>query len=80
MSDDHSVEALLETIDRAVSDQTVDFDLTVPARFTLRGIDLPGDAAMAIMLDTLLGKGLMPAGFTERADGRTYHYRRETPH
>jgi hypothetical protein len=33
-------------------------------RLTLRGADVPSDVAMAVVLDHLLGKGFISAGFT----------------
>lgn len=76
MIDDSSVEVLLGKIDQ-ISQQTTGFDLWVPVRLTLSGAEAPSDVAMAVVLDRLLGKGFMPAGFTQGDDGRTYHYRRE---
>jgi len=76
MSEDSSVEALLRKIDQ-ISPQTTDFDLWVPRRLTLHGVEAPSDVAMAVVLDRLLGEGFMPAGFTQGVDDRTYHYRRE---
>jgi hypothetical protein len=75
MSEESSVEALLGKIDE-VSQQTSDFDLWVPERLSLRGAEVPSDMAMAVVLDRLVGKGFMPAGFTQNANGRTYHYKR----
>lgn len=43
----------------------------------MHGAEAPSDVAMAVVLDRLLGKGFMPAGFTPGVDGRTFHYRRE---
>jgi hypothetical protein len=71
-----SVEALLETIEGA-SEQAADLELWVPARLTLRGNEVATDVAMAIVLDRLLGKGFMPAGFAQEATGRKYRYKRE---
>ena len=70
------VEALLEAINGISADST-EFDLWVPDQLTLRGSEVGQDIAMAIILDKLLGKGLMPAGFTQGASGRTYHYHRD---
>jgi hypothetical protein len=76
MSEDGSVEGLLRKIDQ-ISPLTTDFDLWVPGRLTLHGTEAPSDVAMAVVLDRLLGKRFMPAGFTPRVDGRAFHYRRE---
>jgi hypothetical protein len=76
VSEAGTVEALLGKIDH-ISQQTTNFDLWVPVRLTLRGAEVPSDVAMAVLLDRLLAKGFMPAGFTQEANGRTYHYKRE---
>jgi hypothetical protein len=75
MSEASPVEALLGRIDE-ISQQTTDLDLWVPVRLTLRGAEVPSDVAMAVVLDRLLSKGFMPAGLTQEANGRTYHFKR----
>ena len=76
MSETGSVEALLETIE-GTPEQAADLELWVPARLTLRGAEIAADVAMAVVLDRLLGRGFMPAGFAQEATGRKYLYKRE---
>ena len=76
MSETGSVEAVLETID-GTSEQAADLELWVPARMTLRGKEVAADLAMAVVLDRLLGRGFMPAGFVQEEIGRKYRYKRE---
>jgi hypothetical protein len=71
-----SVEDLLEAIDRTVSKKTTTFDLFVPSDLTLRDQPVSADVAMAVILDKLLEDGFEPAGFSQDAHGRLYHYRR----
>lgn len=78
MTQDHTVEALLEQVDR-VPDGTTRLELWVPARLTLRGVEVRSDVAMAVVLDRLLSKGFMPSGFSQGNDGRTYYYDRQIP-
>lgn len=77
MTQGHTVEALLKEID-AVAEGSTDFELWVPPQLTLRGVEVSADVAMAVVLDRLLAKGYMPAGFTQQSDGRTYRYQRES--
>jgi hypothetical protein len=52
------------------------FELWVPQRLTLRGQMIPFDVALMVVLDALLEKDFIPAGFTEEDGGRLYHYER----
>jgi hypothetical protein len=72
----NSVEALRETIDRSLSSEATKFDLFVPRDLTLCNQPVSADVAMAIILDKLLGHGFEPAGFSQMAQGRVYHYKR----
>ena len=73
MTQDRTVEELLERIDR-VPDGTTRLELWVPERLTLRGKEVRLDVAMTVVLDRLLGKGFMPSGFSQGDTGRTYYY------
>jgi hypothetical protein len=53
-----------------------DFELWVPQRLTLRGQAIPFDVALMVLLDALLEKDFVPAGFTEEDGGRLYLYQR----
>jgi hypothetical protein len=53
------------------------FELWVPQRLTLRGQTIPFDVAIMVVLDALLERSFVPAGFTEEEDGRLYLYERE---
>ena len=50
------------------------FELWVPQRLTLRGQTIPFDVAIMVVLDALLEKSFVPAGFTEEDGGRLYLY------
>ena len=52
------------------------FELWVPQRLTLRGQGIPFDVALMVVLDALLEKDFVPAGYTEEDGGRLYHYQR----
>ncbi|HYU35202.1 MAG TPA: hypothetical protein VEW48_23870 [Thermoanaerobaculia bacterium] len=52
------------------------FELWVPQRLTLRGQTIPFDVALMVVLDALLEKSFVPAGFTEEDGGRLYLYER----
>jgi hypothetical protein len=51
--------------------------LWVPDSLTFRGDVVPQDIAMALVLDSLLSKGLYPDGFEVERGGRRYRYRFE---
>lgn len=53
------------------------FELWVPQRLTLRGQGIPFDVAIMVVLDALLEKDFVPAGYTEEDGGRLYQYQRE---
>ena len=71
-----SVEALLDRIDREVTSETLDFELWVPTQLTFCRAGIRPDVAMAVVLDRLLARGLMPDGFTQAENGRVYRYKR----
>lgn len=52
------------------------FELWVPQRLTLRGQNIPFDVAVMVVLDALLEKDFVPAGYTEEDGGRLYLYER----
>ena len=52
------------------------FELWVPQRLTLRGQGIPFDVAIMVVLDALLERDFVPAGFTEEDGGRLYQYQR----
>jgi hypothetical protein len=52
------------------------FELWVPQRLTLRGQGIPFDVALMVVLDALLERDFVPAGFTEEDGGRLYQYER----
>ncbi len=52
------------------------FELWVPQRLTLRGQTIPFDVAVMVVLDALLEKSFVPAGFSEEDGGRLYLYQR----
>ena len=52
-------------------------DLWVPQHLTLNGNSVQQDAAMAIVVDKILGLGLFPDGFSAGAGGCHYRYTRE---
>jgi hypothetical protein len=76
MTQANTVEALLEEID-GVPKRSTNLDLWVPDRLTWSGEAVDADIAMAVVLDRLLAKDFLPAGFTQGIGGRRYHYRRE---
>ena len=53
------------------------FELWVPQRLTLRGQTIPFDVAVMVVLDALLEKSFVPAGYTEEDGGRLYLYEHE---
>lgn len=69
-----SVEQLLATLS-ALPRESTEVDLWIPQALTLQGEPVSADAAMAIVLDKALGRGLYPAGFTPSSGGRLYRYR-----
>src|SRR5262249_28103696 len=73
MTQTDTVEALLEQID-GIAGQSTDFHLWVSDQLTWHGEPVSADIAMAVVLDRLLGKAFIPAGFTQGINGRTYHY------
>jgi hypothetical protein len=73
MTQANTVEALLEQIDGTAGEST-NFNLWVPDQLTWYGEPVRADIAMAVVVDRLLAKGFMPAGFTQGINGRTYHY------
>ena len=75
-----TVESLLELV-AAVPDSSADgapteFTLWVPETLTLNGDAVPQDAAMAVVLDKLLGLDFFPDGFEQGDGGRLYKYQR----
>ena len=71
----HAIEVLLEEID-SVPEGATNFDLWVPIQLTIRGEAISADVAMAVVLDRMLAKDFLPAGYTQGINGRTYHYSR----
>jgi hypothetical protein len=72
----HSVEELLDSVAAlAPSHPGESYSLLVSNSLTFREKALSKDFAMAIVLDALLAKGLIPDGFTEVPGGRQYRYR-----
>lgn len=67
------VEGLLRQVENFPIGQST-FDLWVPQTLTLKEHPIDRATAMAILLDSILQRGLFPDGFTEGAGGRTYHY------
>ena len=53
-----------------------EFELWVPQRLTLRGQGIPFDVAIMVVLDALLERDFVPAGFTDEDGGRLYQYQR----
>jgi hypothetical protein len=78
LTDDQTVEALLQRID-GVAEGLARLELWVPTRLTFRGVHVPSDVAMAMVLDRLLSMGFMPSGFSQGDDGRTYYHDRQGP-
>lgn len=75
-----TVEELLRRIEALArpegSEPPDGFDLWVPQRLTLRGQGIPFDVAVMVVLDALLERDFVPAGFTEEDGGRLYQTRR----
>jgi hypothetical protein len=71
-----TVEALLREIESWPADAS-SAELWVPQHLTLNGDPVLQDAAMAIVVDKILGIGLFPDGLSEGAGGRLYRYARE---
>jgi hypothetical protein len=73
-----TVEELLRRIEAlappAEANPPKGFELWVPQRLTLRGQTIPFDVALMVVLDALLEKSFVPAGFTEEDGGRLYLY------
>ena len=71
-----ALESLLQIVDEL--DPTVrSLDLLVPDKLIFTGQAIPHDAAMALLLDRLLGRGLFPQGYVQQARGRLYQYSAE---
>ena len=75
-SSDGTVESLLASVAGITNGQT-SFELFVPSQLTLKGESIRQDAAMAVVLDKILGHDFFPTGFEERPGGRLYKYRKE---
>ena len=73
---DGTVENLLVSV-AGITNAQNSFELFVPAQLTLKGEPIPQDAAMAVVLDKILGHDFFPTGFEERSGGRLYKYRKE---
>ena len=75
-----TVESLLELVaavpDSSTDGAPTDFTLWVPETLTLNGDAVPQDAAMAVVLDKLLGLDFLPDGFEQGDGGRLYKYQR----
>ena len=75
-----TVESLLELVaavpDLSTDGAPTDFTLWVPETLTLNGDAVPQDAAMAVVLDKLLGLDFFPDGFEQGDGGRLYKYQR----
>jgi hypothetical protein len=75
-----TVEDLLRRIDTLAHPEDAGppagFELWIPQRLTLRGQTIPFDVALMVVLDALLEKNFVPAGFTEEDGGRLYLYER----
>jgi hypothetical protein len=76
-----TVEELLRRIEALArsgeAEPSSGFELWVPQRLTLRGQTIPFDVAVMVVLDALLEKSFVPAGYTEEDGGRLYLYERE---
>jgi hypothetical protein len=71
-----TVEELLLQVD-SLLDGVRAFELFVPEELTMRDRPVSQNIAMAVLLDRLLGKKLLPDGFAQQATGRLYKYRSE---
>ena len=71
-----TVEDLIRQVESWSSDVS-SAELWVPDKLTLNGSTVPQDAAMAIVLDKLLGLSFFPDGFSPGDGGRSYRYTRE---
>ncbi len=69
-----TLEELLARIE-ALPHDTRKFELFVPQSITWQGRPIDKSAAMAVVLDKLLDKGLFPDGFELRPNGRRYKYK-----
>jgi hypothetical protein len=67
----------IRDIVRAMSDNAAACELMVTDVMTLNGKAVPHDVGMAIIVDSLLGKGLYPDGFDTVSGGRKYKFKRE---
>ncbi len=68
-----TLEDLLSKVE-ALPEDINSFELFVPEDLTRQGQPVALDVAMALLVDRLLGKGLFPDGFDQRATGRRYKY------
>jgi hypothetical protein len=71
-----TVENLLASVAGITNGQT-SFELFVPAQLTHNGEPIQQGAAMAIVLDKILGHGLLPVGSEQRSGGSFYKYEKE---
>ena len=71
-----SVEEVLAAI-AEVSQGASQFEVWVPQDLTLGGESVPTEVAMAVLLDKVLERGFLPAGFAPEYNGRLCRYRRE---
>lgn len=75
-----TVESLLELVaalpDSSTDGAPTDFTLWVPETLTMNGDAVPQDAAIAVVLDKLLGLDFFPDGFEQGDGGRLYKYQR----
>ena len=69
-----TIESLLALIEK-LPEGTKSFELFVPQSLTWQGRPIDQNTAMTIVLDKLLGKGLVPDGFEQRPVGRRYKYK-----
>jgi hypothetical protein len=70
-----TVEGLISELAGIAPAGSQSFELWVPQELTLRGKPAPLDAAMAIVLDKILGMGYTVDGFTAAEGGRVYRYK-----
>jgi hypothetical protein len=54
-------------------------ELWVPHALTLKGVHVPLDVAMAVVLDKALSLGLEPEGYRSESGGRWYLYKLPSP-
>jgi hypothetical protein len=74
-----SVETLLSKIAELAPEPAggiEEFYLDVPERLTLRGRIVIPAVAMAVLVDALIAKDFVPAGYEPRPGGRRYRYQR----